>query len=210
MAKAKKPPTPPDNPPTLPAKVADQMIVERTTMPISKMVPAPYNPREIDEDSMKSLKAGIARWGIVQEIVVNKRTGHIIGGHQRVKALAELGQTDVPVCVVDLDETDEKALNIQLNNPRATGRFTSDVFSILDELAIELPELSCDLLLDELRIELNDALDTGATGKGDFGDDPGPTEPPVVPVSQPGEIYALGMHTQCPKCGKLNHLKADS
>jgi len=51
----------------------------------------------------------------VEPIVWNKRTGNIVGGHQRYKVLLDMGMREVDCVVVDLDETKEKALNLALN-----------------------------------------------------------------------------------------------
>jgi ParB-like chromosome segregation protein Spo0J len=39
----------------------------------------------------------------------------VVGGHQRLKILRDLGRTDIDVSVVDLPEDKEKALNLALN-----------------------------------------------------------------------------------------------
>jgi len=52
---------------------------------------------------------------LVEPLVVNKRTGNLVGGHQRLKVLKELGKTEVEAVIVDLPESREKALNIALN-----------------------------------------------------------------------------------------------
>jgi len=51
----------------------------------------------------------------VEPIVWNKRTGNIVGGHQRLKVLLDMGMREVDCVVVDLDEAKEKALNLALN-----------------------------------------------------------------------------------------------
>ena len=45
----------------------------------------------------------------------NRRTGRLVGGHQRLKVLQEKGVAEVEVSVVDLDEDRERALNVALN-----------------------------------------------------------------------------------------------
>ncbi|MBA7584263.1 hypothetical protein ES708_26216 [subsurface metagenome] len=52
---------------------------------------------------------------MVEPLIWNKRTGNLVGGHQRLKILKELGIEDVEVSVVDLSEVKEKALNLALN-----------------------------------------------------------------------------------------------
>lgn len=94
---------------------------------------ADYNPRILDDESKKSLKRGIKKFGLVGGVTVNKRTGYtIVSGHQRLTVMDELQKYDirtqendykVRVDVVDIDEKMEKELNILLNNPNAQGRW---------------------------------------------------------------------------------------
>lgn len=52
----------------------------------------------------------------MEPIVWNERTGHMVGGHQRCKIMVnELGHTELQVSVVDLDDQQERLLNIALN-----------------------------------------------------------------------------------------------
>ena len=88
------------------------------TIEISKINPAVYNPRKNlkpgDADYDK-LKKSIDEFGCVEPLIWNKRTGNLVGGHQRLKILKERGDKEVEVSVVDLDDAKEKALNIALN-----------------------------------------------------------------------------------------------
>lgn len=88
------------------------------TIDISKINPAVYNPRKNlkpgDADYDK-LKKSIDEFGCVEPLIWNKRTGNLVGGHQRLKILKERGDKEVEVSVVDLDDQKEKALNIALN-----------------------------------------------------------------------------------------------
>ena len=52
---------------------------------------ASYNPRKLSEESRKTLKRGIKKFGLVGGIVVNKRTGFtVVSGHQRLSVMDEL------------------------------------------------------------------------------------------------------------------------
>ena len=85
---------------------------------IAKLNEAPYNPRVKLEPGMpewEKLKRSIEEFGNVEPIVWNKRTGNVVGGHQRLAVLKSMGYKSVPCSVVDLDETDEKLLNVALN-----------------------------------------------------------------------------------------------
>ncbi|MFB8734123.1 hypothetical protein ACEQPO_09735 [Bacillus sp. SL00103] len=55
------------------------------------------------------------KFGYVDPLVWNERTGHLVGGHQRFKVLMEDNPSEILVSVVSLNEQDEKALNIVLN-----------------------------------------------------------------------------------------------
>ena len=87
-------------------------------LPISELKPADYNPRKDlkpgDADYEK-LKRSLTEFGYVEPVIYNPTTGHVVGGHQRLKVLADLGHTSIDCVVVELDETREKALNVALN-----------------------------------------------------------------------------------------------
>ena len=79
---------------------------------------AQYNPRIALEPGMpewEKLKASIEQFGNVEPVVWNQRTGNVVGGHQRLAVLKSMGYESVPCSVVDLDEKEEKLVNIALN-----------------------------------------------------------------------------------------------
>ena len=85
---------------------------------VAQLNAAPYNPRVDLEPGMpewEKLKRSIEEFGHVEPIVWNKRTGNVVGGHQRLAVLKSMGYDTVPCSVVDLDDTDEKLLNVALN-----------------------------------------------------------------------------------------------
>jgi ParB-like chromosome segregation protein Spo0J len=85
---------------------------------ITRLNPAPYNPRVELMPGMtewEKLKTSFEKFGNVEPIVWNQRTGNVVGGHQRLKVLTDLGYKAVPCSVVDIDESEEKILNIALN-----------------------------------------------------------------------------------------------
>jgi len=126
------------------------VIVDRE---ISKINPAPYNPRDITSPALGGLVMSLKTFGMVDPLVVNKRNNVLVGGHQRLKAAEVLGWTTVPVVEVDLNEANEKALNVTLNNPRISGFFTDELQIILNEFKVDLgEELFIDLKLNELII----------------------------------------------------------
>lgn len=121
---------------------------------VASLIPAPYNPREITEEALDGLRAAMKRYGLVDLIVVNKRTGFVVGGHQRLKVLSDAKVERCPVIVVDLKPADEKGLNATLNNPEIQGRFTGDVTLLLQQVSAGLGagafgELRLDALLEQ-------------------------------------------------------------
>jgi len=87
-------------------------------MKIDDLIPADYNPRKDlkpGDKEYEKLRRSIQEFGYVDTVIWNEHTGNIVGGHQRLKVMKELGFQEVTVSVVDLDEQKEKALNIALN-----------------------------------------------------------------------------------------------
>ncbi len=102
---------------------------------------APYNPRMIDDNAAKKLRAVLKEQGLVSPLTWNKTTGNLVGGHQRLAALDILEKsTDylLDVAVVEVDEKREKELNIILNNPAIQG------FTDIDKFALLIPEIDVD------------------------------------------------------------------
>lgn len=130
---------------------------------IADMNRAAYNPRvdlQPEDEEYQAIERSLKRHGLVQPIVWNRRTNTVVSGHQRLTVLEAQGETEVTVSVVDLDDIQEKELNVALN--KITGEWDDDKLSvILNELGEEatdtgftLPEI--DVLRDELKSYFND------------------------------------------------------
>lgn len=118
--------------------------LEIRTLPLEQLVPAPYNPRKpisLTDPAYQKLRRSLEVFGLVEPLIWNETTGHVVGGHLRLRILQELGLTEVPVSVVRLRPAQEKSLNIVLNNHEAQGRYDRlKLAELLSELR-ELPEL---------------------------------------------------------------------
>ena len=102
------------------------------TLPISELQPASYNPRKElkpGDPEFEKLKRSIDEFGYVEPVIYNQTTGRIVGGHQRVKVLSDLGHDTVDCVVIELDETREKALNVALN--KISGEWDQDKLALL-------------------------------------------------------------------------------
>lgn len=130
---------------------------------IADMNRAAYNPRvdlQPEDEEYQAIERSLKRHGLVQPIVWNRRTNTVVSGHQRLTVLEAQGETEVTVSVVDLDDIQEKELNVALN--KITGEWDDDKLSvILNELGEEatdtgftLPEI--DVLRDELKSYFDD------------------------------------------------------
>ncbi len=136
---------------------------------LSDLKPAPYNPRSISDAALAALQTSLVTFGDISGIVWNRRTGHLVAGHQRLAALrqkhnGELAMVDgaivtpdgerFAVRVVDWPEDKEKAANLAANSPYLAGAFDS---AGLEALLIDLNAgEGLGTLLTDLR--LNDLL----------------------------------------------------
>ena len=100
-------------------------------LPVTELKPAEYNPRKKLKPGDKEydkIKNSIEEFGFADPLVVNADMT-IIGGHQRLTVAMDLGYTEVPCAIVDIDKVREKALNIALN--KITGAWDEDLLAQL-------------------------------------------------------------------------------
>lgn len=98
---------------------------------IADLVPASYNPRKKlkpGDKEYEKIKNSIQEFGYVEPVIVNSDMT-IIGGHQRVTVLSDLGYEDIDCIVIDIDKNKEKALNIALN--KITGEWNKELLADL-------------------------------------------------------------------------------
>ena len=85
------------------------MVVQKINA--ARLNPAAYNPRRDlkpgDKDYDK-LKRAIEEFGFVEPVVWNQATGNVVGGHQRLKVLLDMGETEIDCVVVDIDPSGRK------------------------------------------------------------------------------------------------------
>jgi len=107
----------------------------------SELLNCPYNPRQIDETAKKKLRSNIKKVGLLQPIVWNKRTKHIVSGHQRIAIMDSIERNadyNIQVAVVDLDEKTEKEQVVFMNNELAMGTFDlPKLEKLLTEISFE-------------------------------------------------------------------------
>ena len=166
-------------------------IMEIVKKKISDLKPAPYNPRidlkKTDKATYDKLKHSIESFGLVQPIIWNKRTGYVVGGHQRLEILKDKGETEIDCIEVDLSEGDEKGLNLALN--KVSGDWDT---MKLNELLINLKETEYKNIdvtgFDEN--EINDILLQFQEPKDEIFELP---KEPKYKIKQ-GDVFILGNH----------------
>lgn len=159
---------------------------------IDKLIPATYNPRKdlkpSDAEYVK-IKNSIEKFGFVSPLVINKDMT-VIGGHQRLKVLKEMGIVEVECIIVDLDKTNEKALNIALN--KIQGDWDEEKLeALLQELKLE----DFDTNLTGFDFDEVDEMlkDVNGSKEDDFDVDSA-YEEIEEPITKPGDIWILGKH----------------
>lgn len=162
---------------------------------ISSINPAIYNPR-VDltpkDSEYQKLKQSISTFGYVEPIVWNRRTGNLVGGHQRLKILIEQGLQSVQASVVDLPLDQEKALNLALNKIR--GAWDNEkLATLLDELS-KLPDFNTEITGFD-KVEISQIFDRfGEQKNPDDFDFNAALESIKDPVTKRGDIIELGPH----------------
>ena len=104
-----------------------------TLVNINSLNPAEYNPRQISNKQYEDLKASMEKFGCVDPIIINinpDRQNVVVGGHQRLRILRDLGAEKVPTVSVNLSEEDERELNVRLN--KNGGDWDMDLLSNFD------------------------------------------------------------------------------
>lgn len=164
------------------------------TINIDELIPAVYNPRKdlsASDPEYQKIRTSITTFGYVDPIIVN-RDYTIIGGHQRIKVLRDLGYTEVDCVVVDLDKEHEKSLNIALN--KISGEWDIE---LLKTLMAELDVLGWDMELTGFDLDEVEKLLAGFDGKEAQEDDfdiEKALEGSEEPFTKRGDLWEIGKH----------------
>jgi len=164
-------------------------IVGRGDASPAELVANPKNWRGHPPAQQAALAGLLDQVGWVQDIVVNKRTGHLVDGHLRVELARTRGEATVPVVYVDLDEGEE-ALVLASLDPLA-GMATADpekLEALLREASVSDEALRA--MLDDLAQKAGIGADPNE-GLTDPDDIP---EPPEKATTQKGDLWILGDH----------------
>ena len=92
--------------------------MQTAIMKLKDIRPAAYNPRVVlkpGDAEWEALQNSLGKFGLVEPLVVNKTTGNLVSGHQRLNVLKTSGAEEAEVVIIEVDEEQEKLLNIALN-----------------------------------------------------------------------------------------------
>ena len=157
------------------------------------LLPADYNPRKDlkpGDLEYEKLKRSIEQFGYVEPVIWNKTTDRVVGGHQRLKVLIDMGITEIDCVVVEMDEAKEKALNVALN--KISGDWDKDKLALLiadlqgEDFDVSLTGFDPAEIDDLFKDTLQDGI------KDDDFDVEEELQKPTV--TQPGDIWSLGRH----------------
>ena len=163
------------------------------TLTLDELRPAAYNPRKKlkpGDKEYEKIKNSIQEFGYVEPIIVNyDRT--VIGGHQRLTVLRDLGYTEAQCVVLHIeDENKVKALNIALN--KITGAWNEQ---LLADLLVDLQSVDFNMDLTGFEAPEIEQLFSKVHNKkikeDDFDVDAELQKPPV---SKLGDLWLLGKH----------------
>jgi len=170
---------------------------------LKDLKPNPRNPRKITEEKLKMLKKSLEQFGDLSGFVYNVRSGQLIGGHQRAKALPPdavlrienrcpvtssgtvafgyvlIGVERFNYREVDWDEVTEKAANIAAN--KHGGEFDDD---ILKEWLLDLDTQNID-------------MDLTGFDKDELAELMAPIGQKGICRVQVGDVYRLDDNTKC-------------
>jgi hypothetical protein len=110
------------------------------TRKIADLKRAEYNPRKLSEYQKAHIHASLEEFGMVDFVVINthpSRENVVVGGHQRLTVLAEMGYTHCKCVEVSLPLAKERELNLRLN--KNTGSWDEEMlgeFFSKEELSV--------------------------------------------------------------------------
>jgi DNA modification methylase len=167
------------------------MVIERKHT--ADLIPADYNPRKDlkpGDAEYEKLKRSIEQFGYVEPVIWNKTTGFVVGGHQRLKVLLDMGITEVECVVVEMDAEKEKALNIALN--KISGEWDKDKLALL---IADLQGADFDVSLTGFEpAEIDSLFKDAQQGKVKDDDFDVEAELKAPVITKAGDVWTLGRH----------------
>lgn len=152
-------------------------------VPLDQLLAHPRNPKIHPRPQTDALKGILGDVGWLTGLIVNQTTGHLLDGHDRVKAAMEAGQTSAPVFYVAV--------------PADQEAYILSTFDPVGALAGTDAALLADVLAD---VQTGDAAVQALLSK--LAEDVGIIPPDFAPVGvdEQGRLDERAKVT-CPECG---------
>ncbi|MGO8684779.1 MAG: ParB N-terminal domain-containing protein, partial [Thermoleophilia bacterium] len=154
----------------------------------ANLIANPANWRLHPHSQQRALSDVLTEVGLVQSVIVNRTSGHLIDGHLRVELAKAQGQETIPVVYVELTDEEERLILASLDPIAAMAAVDRERLGELLS-GIENPDLT--ELLEAVAKANHLALDFARSGLTDPDETP-PT--PEEPISKPGDLWLLGNH----------------
>jgi len=166
----------------------EKIIWHNEIRKVSELIPSDYNPRKISLVKKEELKKSLEKLGMIMPIIINTNN-RLVGGHQRLALLADIGIEEVDVRVPNRALTDEEEKEANLTTNISKGEFDWDKllenfsFDIMSSAGFGEKEISDQMDLRNLIDEKEEKFDIDKELKNI-----------VVPKVNKGDIFILGKH----------------
>jgi DNA modification methylase len=155
---------------------------------VAELLPADYNPRKITEAKKEELKKSLEKLGMIMPIVINTNN-KVVGGHQRLSLMADLGIIEVDVRVPDRELTaeEEKEANLTTNISKGEWDWSKLIgnfeFDLLIDAGFSEKEVSDQMDFINLTDDKKEEFDIDKE-----------LEKIKEPIIKKGDIFILGNH----------------
>ena len=158
-------------------------IVGSGEEPPDQLLANPRNWRTHPGDQRDALRGSLSEVGWVQQILVNRKTGHVVDGHARIEEAISAGAPTVPVLYVEFSDEEERLVLATLDPIGAMAQADS----------VRLDELLAELNANDPGLQA--LLDSLATPEPKVGlTDPDDVPPLAETTIKAGELFELGDH----------------
>jgi len=165
----------------------EQIIWKNEIRKVADLIPADYNPRKITEVKKEELKKSLERLGMIMPIIINTKNV-IVGGHQRISLLADLGIEEVDVRVPNRELTDQEEKEANLTTNISKGEFDWD--KLLNNFTFDIMNIA-----GFSEKEISDQMDfKNIIGKDEDFDVDKELKNITEPKIKKGDIFILGKH----------------
>ena len=162
------------------------------TVPLAELLPYAANARTHSDEQVAQIAASMVEFGFVNPVLIDE-AGMLIAGHGRVLAARKLGLETAPtIRLGHLTEAQARAFRLADNQIALNAGW--DAAMLRTEL-LDLKAIGFDMNLvgfSQTDLAAMMAGDGGAVDEA-AADEPAP-EPPVDPVSRPGDLWIMGEH----------------